>query len=245
MAVMLECDVLRDARENLGLSAGQVASKANVALRQYQRFETGERSLSSSSFAIARRILEALDIDVASFGRGNGDTSDELIIKYQEQLETAYASKCEVFRDKICVFLGRLERCSKQEAQDRVFAIGGIPQNSVVAFVNYVICGNISKSSKAHKDAKRYEKNGLLTILSEQEFFDTLDGKFNPPQIATSEVECIPGHYSPDIEALLNQKRAAFLVSKKIIGADGILLDARSSVAVQNFVQKYLLKEHA
>ena len=58
MAIMLECDVLRSARENLGLSAGQIAKKASVSLRQYQRFESGERNLSVSSFMIARRILE-------------------------------------------------------------------------------------------------------------------------------------------------------------------------------------------
>jgi len=32
MAVMLECDVLRNARENLGFSAGQIANKANRPL---------------------------------------------------------------------------------------------------------------------------------------------------------------------------------------------------------------------
>jgi len=241
MAVMLECDVLRGARENLGLSAGQIASKANVSLRQYQRFESGERSLSASSFSIARRVLEALELNVYSFGKGNDDDSSETaIMEYREQIETAYASKCEVFKDKICVFIGRLERCSKQEAQDRLFAAEGIPQNSVAAFVSFVIAGKVSESSKVYKDAKRYEDRGLLTILSEQEFFDALEGKFFPPETAPAEIEYIPGIYSPNVHALLNQKRAAFLASKKIIGANENLLDARSASAVQGFVQKYM-----
>jgi hypothetical protein len=46
--------------------------------------------------------------------------------------------------------------------------------------------------------------------------------------------------YGPSIPALLNQKRAAYLASKKIIGANGNLLDARSATAVQGFVQKYM-----
>jgi transcriptional regulator with XRE-family HTH domain len=237
MAVMLECNVLKNARENLGLSAVQIASKANVSLRQYQRFESGERSLSASSFVIARRILEALELDISSFGKGNdNDSSGESITEYREKIKTAYASKCEVFKDKICVFIGRLERCSKQEAQDRVFAVGGIPQNNIAAFVSFVIAGKISESSKVYKTAKRYENHGLLTILSEQEFFDTLEGKFIPPETTPAEID----EGIPNIAALLNQKRAAFLASKKIIGADENLLDARSVTAVQDFVQKYM-----
>ena len=237
MAVMLECDVLRDARENLGLSAAQIAKKANVSLRQYQRFESGERSLSASSFMIARRILEALELDIASFGKGNEAATDEPILAYQEQIETAYASSCEVFKDKICVFIGRLERCSKQEAQDRVYAVGGVPQNGIAAFVSFVIAGKVSESSKAYKEAKRYESHGLLSIISEQEFFDALEGKFVPPENLQNREEDV---HAPNMSALLNHKRVAYLASKKIIGADGNLLDARSSTAVQSFVHKYL-----
>ena len=237
MAVMLECDVLREAREKLGLTAGQIANKANVALRQYQRFESGERNLSASSFAIARRVLEALEIDLTSFGKGSDGVSDEPIIEYTEQIASAYVSSCEVFRDKICVFIGRLERCSKQEAQDRVYAVGGIPQNGVAAFVSFVIAGKVSESSKAYKAARRYESHGLLTILSEQEFFDALDGRYIP---SGSSHEPRDGGYDPNIPALLNQKRAAYLASKKIIGAAGNLLDARSVVAMQSFVQHYM-----
>jgi len=237
MAVMLECDVLRDARENLGLSAGQIAKRANVSLRQYQRFESGERNLSASSFMIARRILEALELDVATFGKGCGADTDEPIIAYQEQIETAYASNCKVFKDKICVFIGRLERCSKQEAQDRVFAVGGVPQNGIAAFVSYVIAGKVSESSKAYKEAKRYESHGLLSIISEQEFFDALEAKLVLPENLRKPEEVID---SPNMSALLNQKRAAYLASKKIIGADWNLLDARSYTAVHDFVQKFM-----
>ncbi|MDR0286798.1 MAG: helix-turn-helix domain-containing protein [Clostridiales bacterium] len=237
MAVMLECDVLKSARERLGLSACQVAARANISVRQYQRFESGERNLSSSSFAIARRILEALELDVNSFGKVKGDAPGEPVIEYQQQIESVYASSCEIFKDKICVFIGRFERCSKQEAQDRVFAVGGIPHNCITAFVSFVISGRVSESSKVYEEAKRYENHGVLTILCEQEFFDTLDGKYMPPEIADRPKE---GIRTPNIYALLNKKRAAYLASKKILGTDGNLLDARSEAAVQYFVQKYM-----
>ena len=243
MAVQLECDVLREAREKLGLTAQQVADKANVALRQYQRFECGERSLSGSSFSIARNILEALELDVASFGKADG-VAGEPIVEYKERLETEYASPCEVFRDKICVFIGKLERCTKQEAQDRVFAAGGVPQNNIAAFVSFVIAGKVTETSKIYKEAKRYEEYGLLTILSEQEFFDALDGKYIPPDNSTNEkhMETIGGDESSFLNTavLLDHKRAAFLASKKIIGTQGSPLDARSSVAMQDFMTRYV-----
>ena len=47
--------ILRNNREKLGLTQQQVAYKAKIHLRQYQRFETGERNLSSASFTIACR----------------------------------------------------------------------------------------------------------------------------------------------------------------------------------------------
>jgi len=55
----------------------QVANKARIQLRQYQRFESGERNLTSSSFNIGCSVLEALDIDIAGFRRGDYVLSKE------------------------------------------------------------------------------------------------------------------------------------------------------------------------
>jgi len=64
-----EGTILRDARQRLGLTQQQVADKAFIQLRQYQRFEGGERKLSTSSFNIACNVLEALQLDVTAFVR--------------------------------------------------------------------------------------------------------------------------------------------------------------------------------
>lgn len=63
--------ILRDAREKLGLTQQQVSDKARIQLRQYQRFESGERELSSSSFNIAHKVLNALELDLTSFANGD------------------------------------------------------------------------------------------------------------------------------------------------------------------------------
>ena len=75
-----EKDILRDFREKLGLSQQQVANKAKIQLRQYQRFETGERALSSSSFRIACAVLKALELSADKYIAGDyvfvGDTAE-------------------------------------------------------------------------------------------------------------------------------------------------------------------------
>ena len=65
-----EKDILIDARKKLGLTQQQVADKAEVAMRHYQMFEGGKRKLSSSSFWTASKILQALELDVTAFARG-------------------------------------------------------------------------------------------------------------------------------------------------------------------------------
>jgi len=70
--------VLKDYRDKLGLTQQQVADKARVQLRQYQRFESGERNLSSSSFDIACRVIEALGLDPTKYHHGEYVLGDEV-----------------------------------------------------------------------------------------------------------------------------------------------------------------------
>lgn len=74
-----EKSVLKDYREELGLTQQQVADKARIQLRQYQRFESGERNLSSSSFRIACRVIEALGLDVSKYYHGAYVFGDEVV----------------------------------------------------------------------------------------------------------------------------------------------------------------------
>lgn len=72
--------ILRDYREKLGLTQQQVADRAKIQLRQYQRFEAGERNLSSSSFFIACRVIEALGLDINKYYHGGYALDDDQAI---------------------------------------------------------------------------------------------------------------------------------------------------------------------
>jgi len=72
-----ESTILKNARERLGMTQQQTADKARINLRQYQRFESGERNLTSSSFYIGCNVLEALEIDIMKFRKGDYVLSNE------------------------------------------------------------------------------------------------------------------------------------------------------------------------
>ena len=58
---------LRCRREELGLSQQQVADRSGITLHQYQRFESGERSMASTSLRIGLAICRTLDLDPYRF----------------------------------------------------------------------------------------------------------------------------------------------------------------------------------
>ena len=59
----LETNILKRARKAKGMTLQQVADKAGINIRQYQRFERGDRSLLNASFQITMAVCFALDID--------------------------------------------------------------------------------------------------------------------------------------------------------------------------------------
>lgn len=63
--------VLSERRQMLRMTQQEVADRANITLRQYQRLESGERNILTSSFGLACRVIEALDMDVSKFYHGD------------------------------------------------------------------------------------------------------------------------------------------------------------------------------
>lgn len=59
--------VLLKKRQMLRLTQQEIADRAKITLRQYQRLESGERSILTCSFGLACRVIEALDMDVSKF----------------------------------------------------------------------------------------------------------------------------------------------------------------------------------
>ena len=62
--------ILYERRLVLGLTQKQVAERAKMPLSSYQRFESGDRKLSTATFNMACRVLEALELDIAAFYHG-------------------------------------------------------------------------------------------------------------------------------------------------------------------------------
>ena len=58
---------IRERRCALGMTQKQMAEKAGVSQQLYQYFESGKRSLMSSSFKTTCKILEALEYDIVEF----------------------------------------------------------------------------------------------------------------------------------------------------------------------------------
>ena len=70
--------VLREKRVVLGLTQQQVADKAGIILQQYQKFESGERDIMTSSFRTACKVIEALGMDITDFYHGEYTIGEEV-----------------------------------------------------------------------------------------------------------------------------------------------------------------------
>ena len=71
LRIVPEHGMLIGQREKLGLSQEEVAKKAGIKLEQYQKYESGNRDLSSSSFRIVNAVLTALEMDMSAFDKGD------------------------------------------------------------------------------------------------------------------------------------------------------------------------------
>ena len=70
--------VLSERRQMLSMTQQEVADRANITLRQYQRLESGERNILTCSFGLACRVIEALDMDVSKFYHGDYYLEEEV-----------------------------------------------------------------------------------------------------------------------------------------------------------------------
>lgn len=136
------------------------------------------------------------------------------------------------FEDKLFIFIGRPQRCTRQAARDALIAVGGIPDERITAFTNYVVALNQADKTKAYQKALEYGKHGLLSILTEVQFFDVLDGKAAPPEKPERDqsVIVIPPAVNPEAadrefeqtpEYILNRKRMNSLARYGVYTPDG------------------------
>lgn len=65
--IELDHHILKNRRQQLGLTQQQVADAAHIQLRQYQRLESGERTMGGASMRIGLSICHALQLDPYRF----------------------------------------------------------------------------------------------------------------------------------------------------------------------------------
>lgn len=59
--------ILKKRRKQLGLTLQEVADRAGISIKQYQRFESGDRELASASFSTTFQVLRALELDAEKY----------------------------------------------------------------------------------------------------------------------------------------------------------------------------------
>lgn len=62
--------LLTQARLNSGLTLQQVADQSGINIRQYQKFESGERDFLGCSFSLGLSICQILNIEPTTFQKG-------------------------------------------------------------------------------------------------------------------------------------------------------------------------------
>ncbi|MCL2797492.1 MAG: helix-turn-helix domain-containing protein [Firmicutes bacterium] len=69
--VVPENGLLKGQREKLGITQEEIAKRAGITLKQYQRYEKHNVQLSTASWKIANAILSALELDATALANGD------------------------------------------------------------------------------------------------------------------------------------------------------------------------------
>ena len=67
MATNREAKILKERREELGLTQQEIAMEVGLSLQQYQRYEYGSRRLSNSAMKLGLKICAVLELDPYEF----------------------------------------------------------------------------------------------------------------------------------------------------------------------------------
>jgi hypothetical protein len=149
------------------------------------------------------------------------------------------------FHDKLIVFIGSPRRCTRREAREEVMAVGGVPDDGIAAFTSFVVAFDRAEEKKAYKKAFEYG----VTILTEEQFFDILEGKAEPPEKPKRESKgFVSMPLDPEAEArereqtwqdILNHKRMMNLKKHGVQTPEGVVkVDMRPLNAMTRIVKE-------
>jgi len=86
------------------------------------------------------------------------------------------------YENKLFAFVGEPIRCSRREAREALDAVGGVTDERISTFTEYVVEFNHNGKSKKYARAVDDDKKGYLILLNEVQFFEILEGKVEPPR---------------------------------------------------------------
>jgi hypothetical protein len=89
------------------------------------------------------------------------------------------------FQDKLFVFIGQPTRCTRQEARDALHKVGGVTEERITTFTQYIVAFKGAEKAKAYQKAVHHDKYGQMILLNEKLFFDVLEGRAEPPELKT------------------------------------------------------------
>ena len=78
--------VLKKRRKQLGLTLQDVADKAGIDIKQYQRFESGDRELASASFITTVQVIKALEMDPVKYAAGEYEIKELIYRGHDDRL---------------------------------------------------------------------------------------------------------------------------------------------------------------
>ncbi len=124
------------------------------------------------------------------------------------------------FQDKLIVFIGNPKRGTRQEARDALSIIGGVPDERITMFTHYIVAFNGANKTKVYRKAVEHDEYGLSVLLNEEQFFDILDGKAEPP--ARKKPKLAEGvimfpTFDQQVEDQFNERAEQYVLAKKRI----------------------------
>ena len=86
------------------------------------------------------------------------------------------------FADKLFIFIGNPTRCSRQSARDALVNVGGVPEERYSVYTHYTVAFSGAEKTKLYEKAVERDRFGQTVMLTEDQFFNVLEGKVVPPE---------------------------------------------------------------
>jgi len=121
------------------------------------------------------------------------------------------------FQDKLFVLMGTPSSSSRKDIRDSLVALGSVADERITTFTHYVVAFPGAEKTKAYKKAVKYDEYGMLVLLNEEQFFNILEGKAEPPPQKTKRAEgvIITPVSDPEAQEREHKQVEQYILAKK------------------------------